>query len=89
MAQHDANAEHVAARAAELAIEQQARLDVWMRTHNQKEEFLFFIQAVEVEASKQINYLLQQYALLKGYVHTGQRLRVTRPVTRGRTSDDR
>lgn len=85
----EANAEHVAARASELAIEQQARLEVWLKSHSVREKYKFYIQAVEIEVSSQINYLMQEYAVLKGYVYSGQRLRVTRPAGRERASDER
>lgn len=73
----NANPEHLAARAAELALEQHDRLDRYL-TRRPNEGAVFYTQRFEVGISNQIASLMCAYAVLKGYV-TPERARVTTP----------
>ncbi len=62
----NANPESVAARAAELALEQLARLRDAL--NDGKTGLEFYAQSFEVGTSNQIGKLMGGYAVLKGYV---------------------
>lgn len=64
----NANPESIAARAAELAIEQMDRLDVVLKKNGTKGALEFYGDAFEIQISNNIAKLLCGYAVLKGYV---------------------
>ena len=63
----NANPESIAARAAELALEQHDRLRGWLKRHDDK-GVGFYSQPFEVQISNNIASLMCGYAVLKGYV---------------------
>lgn len=58
----------VAARAAELALEQNERLRRWQNRHPEKSVGEFYSNVFEASICQQIANLLCGYAVLKGYV---------------------
>lgn len=62
-----ANPESVAARAAELALEQLERLRAYLRIHPGKGAE-FYKDSFEISQSNHIAQLMAGYAVLKGYV---------------------
>lgn len=74
------NADYIAMRASELAIEQQARFLAYQVGRPRTAWEAFYTQPKEVEASKSIVSFMQHYAVLKGFVQPNQELKVTRPV---------
>lgn len=63
----NANPESIAARAAELSLEQLGRLDWYLKNHP-GEEMKFMEEPFECGISNSIAKLMGAYAVLKGYV---------------------
>lgn len=64
----NANPESIAARAAELALEQHDRLRIFLENHTPQEGNKFYGEPFESMISNQIASLMGSYAVLKGYV---------------------
>lgn len=64
----NANPESVAARAAELALEQMDRLRVHIKNHGQEKAKEFYTHDFEIGITNNIAQLMSAYAVLKGYV---------------------
>ncbi len=67
MFDENADPESIAARAAELALEQLNRLKDYLEDHPEKGTY-FYMQSFEIGISNNIAMLMGAYAVLKGYV---------------------
>jgi hypothetical protein len=64
----NADPEAIAARAAELALEQLDRLRWHIKSKGQTKAHEFYTESFEIGTSNQIARLMSAYAVLKGYV---------------------
>lgn len=64
----NANSELVAARAAELSLEQIARLDAYITKHGLEKATDFYEDPFEIHICNEVARLMAGYAKLKGYV---------------------
>ncbi len=74
----DSNSEQLVNRAAAEAVEQQARFEQWVSTHESREASKFWHQPLEIETSSKINHLMVEVAKMTGLVRPNQKLHSSR-----------